>query len=167
VAELALLRSMMRKLLLVAMLSTALVTQAGDQPRLHVYIVTQEAGAGLHSADFPAFPKLGYIAERPDLTVSQLEGVSFGTRPGGPVEKAKEDRTSLVLRLTTKDAEALKQLTSAHLRARLLMLLNDDPLFAPVIQTPSTGESVYITPPPGSDTAKLKARLETLVEKSR
>ena len=161
---------MTRVLLLVAMLSTALVTHAGDQPRLHVYIVTQEAGAGLHLADFAAFPKLGYIADQPDLTISQLEGVSFGAsmaRPASSTEKPKEDRTSLVLRLTSKDAEALKQLTSTHLGARLLMLLNDDPLFAPVIRTPSAGQSVYITPPPGSDTAKLKARLETLLQKPR
>jgi preprotein translocase subunit SecD len=157
---------MTRVLLFVMILSAAFVAQADDQPRLHVYIVTQEAGAGLHMADFAAFPKLGYIADKPDLTISQLEGVSFGVsmaRPAGSTEKPKEDRRSLVLRLTTKDAEALKQLTSKHLGARLLMLLNDDPLFAPVIRTPSAGESVYITPPLGSDTEKLKARLETLV----
>jgi len=158
---------MPRVLLLVAIVSAAFIARAGDQPRLHVYIVAQEERAGLHLADFAAFPKLGYIADRPDLTISQLEGVSFGMRPGGPMEKAKEDRTSLVVHLTAKDAEAFKQLTSAHLGTRLLMLLNDDPLFAPLLRTPSTGESVYITPPPGSNTAKLKARLETLVRKPR
>ena len=160
---------MTRILLLVAVLSAALVAHAGDQPQLRLYIVSQEAREGLCSADFAAFPKLGYIAEKPDLTISQLEGVSFGFSTGpraGPTEKPKEDRRSLVLRLTTKDAEALKQLTTAHLGARLLMLLNDDPLFAPLLRTPSAGESVYITPPPGSDTAKLKAKLETLVRKS-
>jgi len=158
---------MTRIFLLVAIVSVALVAHAGDQPQLRLYIVSQEERPGLHPADFAAFPKLGYIADRPDLTISQLEGVSFGMRPGGPMEKAKEDRTSLVVHLTAKDAEAFKQLTSAHLGTRLLMLLNDDPLFAPLLRTPSTGESVYITPPPGSNTAKLKARLETLVRKPR
>src|SRR5207249_3440122 len=79
-------------------------------------------------------------------------------RPGGPMEKAKEDRTSLVVHLTAKDAEAFKQLTSAHLGTRLLMLLNDDPLFAPLLRTPSTGESVYITPPARFEYSKAESK---------
>src|SRR5437867_3704741 len=159
-------------LLMVGMLSAALVARAGDQPVLHVYIVSKESGAGLHAADFPALPKLGYTAEKPDLTISQLEGVSFGVRPGMPKPdgshgKPTEDRKALQLHLTAKDAEMLNKLTSEHIGARLLMLLNDDPLFAPEIKTPSLGQSLYIKTPPDSDTEKLKAKLETLVQKPK
>ena len=156
---------------MVGMLSAALIAQASDQPVLKVYIASKEPGTGLHAADFPALPKVGYIAEKPDLTISQLEGVSFGQRaglpkPDGGYGTPREDKRALELRLTAKDAETLNKLTSAHIGSRLLMLLNDDPLVAPEIRTPSVGQSMFINNLPHKvDTQALKAKLEKLVAK--
>jgi len=162
---------MTRGFLIVWMVSVALVARASDQPVLQVYIVSKEPGKGLHAADFPAFPKLGYIAEKPDMTISRLAGVSFGMKSGMPKPEGgpstpTEDRGSLELRLTTKDAEMLAKLTSAHIGARLLLLLNNDPLVAPEIKTPMLGQSMYINSVPRAlDPPKLKTKLETLVQK--
>ena len=162
---------MTRVFLIVWMVSVALVTRASDQPVLQVYIVSKEPGKGLHEADFPAFPKLGYIAEKPDLTISQLEGVKFGMKSGMPKPDGGpsmpiEDWGSLELRLTAKDAEMLAKLTSAHIGARLLLLLNNLPLVAPEIKTPMLGQSMYINSVPRAlDPPKLKTKLETLVQK--
>jgi hypothetical protein len=43
--------------------------------------------------------------------------------------------------------------------------LNNEPLFAPEIRTPSIGEDVYIQPATGTDTMKVKAKLEKLAQK--
>ena len=163
---------MTRAFLIIAVLTVVLASCTHHRSQLQIYIASKEARDGLHEANFPKFPKLGYIAKQPDLTISQLEGVSFGpppiipgrsSAPGKPIE----DRDTLVLHLTGKDADALNTLTAAHLGDRLLLLLNDQPLFAPEIRTPSVGQSVYMTPPRGMETPKLKAKLETLVQKTK
>lgn len=140
---------------------------------LSIYIVSKEPGAGLHEANFPAFPKLGYVTDKPDLTIEKLEGVAYGLRsglpkPDGGHTKPVEDPRSLEFHLTAQDAEVLNKLTAAHVGARLLLLLNDEPLVAPEITKPSLGQYMYINDLPRTmDTEKLKAKLETLVEKRK
>ena len=162
---------MKRALLIIWMFLAALVAPAAERPVLNIYIVSKDPGDGLHQADFPAFPKLGYIGEKPDLTISQLEAVSFGIgrsfpKPDGGHTKPTVDRRSLELRLTAKDAEQLNKLTAAHVGARLLLLLNDEPLVAPEIRTPSVGQAMSVNNLPRDvDTPKVKTKLETLVQK--
>jgi hypothetical protein len=164
---------MKRALVIAWMLSVTLVMHAADQPLLKVYIAAKEPGAGLHAADFPAFPKLGYISDKPDLIISQLENVAFGLRPGAPKPDGgnaspTEDSRSLQLSLSAKDATALNKLTSAHVGSRLLLMLNDQPLVAPEIKTPMIGQSMYISHVPKDlNTKELKAKLETLVQKPK
>jgi hypothetical protein len=164
---------MKRALVIVWMLWVGLVVHAADRPVLKVYIVAKEPGAGLHEADFPQLPKVGYIGDKPDLTISQLEGVAYGLGPAYPKPNGghyppSEDRRSLQLRLTAKDAEALQKLTYDHVGSRLLLMLNDQPLVAPDIQTPMAGESMYINLLPKDVKAEdLKAKLEALVQKPK
>jgi len=164
---------MKRALVIAWILSLRLIVHAADPPLLKVYIAAKEPGAGLRAADFSRFPKLGYISDKPDFTISQLEGVAFGSRPGrqkpdGSSSSPTEDRRSLELRLTAKDADALKKLTSAHVGSRLLLMLNDQPLVAPEIKTPMIGQSMYISHVPKElNTKELKAKLETLVQKPK
>ena len=161
---------MKRVLLLVLILSATFVACTAKRTVLNIYIVSKEPGDGLHEAHFPAFPKLGYMADKPDLTISELEGVSFGV--GRPMPKPDggygptEDKLSLELRLTAKDAEQVNKLTAAHVGARLLLLLNNEPLVALEIRTPSVGQSMFLTNLPRRvDTPKVKTKLETLVQK--
>ena len=138
--------------------------------KLEVYIAEKEARPGLHPANFPGFTDLGYVPEKPDLTISKLEKVTFPPvrLPGGlkpPAGAASEDRSALVLQLTKSDADALSELTKKHIGDRLVVLLNNEPLFAPEIRTPSIGEDVYIQPATGTDTIKVKAKLEKLAQK--
>ena len=164
---------MNRVLFLAGVLSLALIARAAEQPLLKVYIVSKESGKGLHEADFPAFPKLGYIAEKPDLAISQLEGISFGWLPGLPKPDGGhfppvQDGRSLKLTLTSQDAAALNKVTAAHIGARLLLMLNNEPLVAPEIQTPSLGQSLYFSRLPRAvNVPSVKAKLETLVQKPK
>jgi hypothetical protein len=164
---------MKRALIITWMLGMGLVAHAADKPVLKVYVAAKEAGNGLHQADFPQLPKVGYIGKDPDLTISQLEGVEYGLgprypKPDGGYFPPTDDMRSLRLRLTAKDAEALRKLTEANLGSRLLLMLNDQPLVAPEIQTPMTEESLYINAmPKGFNVGELKTKLEALVEKPK
>lgn len=164
---------MKRALIITWMLGMGLVAHAADKPVLKVYIAEKDAGTGLHQADFPGLPKVGYIGEKPDLTISQLEGVEYGLGPAYPKPDGGHfppipDRRSLRLRLTPKDAQALQKLTSAHIGSRLLLMLGDQPLVAPEIQTPMTEESMYINAlPKDLNAGDLKAKLEALVQKPK
>lgn len=143
-----------------------------EDAQLQVYIAEKEARPGLQQANFSGFKALGYIPDKPDLIISKLEKVTFApsqiqTAGPKPSEGVKDDRTTLVLQLTKSDADALSELTKKHIGDRLVVLLNNEPLFAPEIRTPSIGESVYVRPPPGADTSGIKAKLETLAEATK
>ena len=161
---------MVRLLVVFGLFAAALAGCKKAEPsKLEVYIAEKSARPGLHAANFQGFTDLGYVPEKPDLTISQLEKVSFPpTRlPGGlkPAAGASEDRSALVLQLTKSDADAMSALTKKHIGDRLVVLLDNEPLFAPEISTPSIGEDVYIQPATGTDTLKVKAKLEKLVQK--
>ncbi len=149
------------------------VIQAADKPVLKVFVAAKDPGTGLHQADFPQFPKVGYIRDKADLTISQLEDVAYGVgprypKPDGGYFPPTENKRELELRLTAKDAEALRKLTYDHVGSRLLLMLDGKPLVAPDIKTPMTGETMYINSlPMGFDAGEVKAKLETLVQKPK
>jgi preprotein translocase subunit SecD len=162
---------MMRALFLITSMCVAPLVHAGDKPPLGFYVVSKEARPGLHFFESATLPKLGYIAEKPDLPISQLEAVSVDTyrdrsqliHKDGSVERAKEDRPALNIRLTTSDAKSLEALTSAHLGSRILLMVGDEALFAPVIRAPIITQELQISLPPSAGAEKLKARLQTFV----
>lgn len=155
------------------MLGVGLMVHAADKPVLNVYIAAKDPAAGLHEANFPNLPKVGYIGNKPDLTISQLEDVKYGLAPGYPAPNGgftppTEDRRSLDLQLTEKDAEALRQLTYANVGARLLLMLNDQPLMAPNIDTPMAGQSLYIHfVPKELKPEEVKAKLDALIQRPK
>jgi hypothetical protein len=160
---------MKRALLVICTLTAAAVlARAADRPQLKVYIVSKDPGKGLHAVSYPAFPKLGYISDKPDLAISHLVGVAYGSFPGLPKpdggnEPPKEDRRSLQILLMPNDAAALNKITAEHTGARMLLMLDDDPLVAPEIKTPMVGQLMYISQVPmGLNTEQLKAKLEKL-----
>ena len=164
---------MKRGFLIAWILLVGLNLHAADKPVLKVYIAAKDPATGRHEADFPKIPKVGYINDKPDLTISQLEGVKYGLqpgypRPGGGFTPPSEDRRSLDLQLTEKDAEVLRQLTYANVGARLLLMLDDQPLMAPDITTPMAGQSLYIHfVPTELKPEELKAKLDMLVQRPK
>jgi len=162
-------------LILVSCLSAAPLVHAGDQPVLGFYVVSSQPRAGLHYYDSPAFPKIGYIADKPDLLISQLKSVSIGTyrdrstivHADGSSEQSNEDRPSLVIHLTTTDANAFEDLTGAHLGERLLLMLENEPLFAPFIREKISTQPIQVGLRIGVDPEKLKRSLESLVPRPK
>ena len=164
---------MARALLLITSICAAALTRAGDQPPLGFYVVSEKAGPGLHFFDSATLPKLGYIADKPDLSISQLEAVSVGrysvksslVHKDGSVEESRDERPAVDIRLIATDAKSLEALTSAHLGARMLFVAGGDPISAPVIRAPISGQDVQIALSPGTDAERLTAKLQAFVRK--
>ena len=164
---------MKRGLVIAWILSVGLNLHAADKPVLKVFIAAKDPGTGRHEANFPSLPKVGYINDKPDLTISELEEVKYGLQPGFPRPSGgftppSEDRRSLDLQLTEKDAETLRQLTYANVGSRLLLMLNDQPLMAPDITTPMAGQQLYIHfVPTELKPEEIKTKLEMLIQRPK
>ena len=141
-----------------------------DTPVLGLYFVSSEPKPGWRHFDSTAFPNLGFIADRPDLLVAHIKNLYLQTtlqsstrvHADGSSENTEEYVPTLVVEFVPEDVKALGELTAAHLGQRLLFLLGDEPLFAPVIRARIDGPSISIPLPPGSDPAKVKTDLEKL-----
>jgi diguanylate cyclase (GGDEF)-like protein len=146
-----------------------------NQVLLGFYVVSEQPGPGVHYFDSPAFPQLGYIADKPDLLISQLKAVSIGSyrdrstivHADGSREQSDEDRPSLEIHLMATDAKALEDLPGAQLGGRLLLMLRNEPLLAPVVRMKTTIQSIQVGLQPGADAEKLKRSLETLVQDAK
>jgi preprotein translocase subunit SecD len=123
--------------------------------------------------DASAYPKLGYVAPRPDLVISHLRDVSIGVVPDsitgvqlqGMAGQSRASKSSLEIRLAAADAEALETFSAAHVGKRIVFMLGDKPLFAPLLRTPLSSQVIQINPPAEADVQELKRELEALISK--
>jgi hypothetical protein len=146
---------------------------AADQSFTGFYVVLPEPSAGTHYFDSPFFPKLGYITARPDLPISRLESVTLETcrerstlvHEDGTSEVEDEKRQCLMIRLYPTEAKAFENLTTRYVGRRMLLLLDGEPIFAPNIREPVSGESIRITLPAHSDAARVKRKLDAITAK--
>jgi len=119
---------------------------------LTFYMLSDEKIDGGLFIDTPAIPKAGYIAAKPDLTVTRLgdvypqksAGFSIMTDTNGNRTVVSNTPTpALTIALSPVDAKAFAALTQRALGKRLLVMLGDKPLTAPVVRSPiETGTMV-------------------------
>ena len=146
---------------------------ATDAPVLGLYFVSSEAKPGWRLFDSSAFPKLGYIADRPDLLVSRIKNVYVQTTPqsstivhsDGSSETTEAYRPTVVIEFVPDDVKTLGDLTAAHIGQRVLFLLDNEPLFAPVVRTRIDDSTTSVPLPPGSDAQKIMSALQKLCER--
>ena len=157
--------------LLIVFCWRAVAGLAGEPaPHLDIFLLSEGPLQDYHFIDTPAYPKLGYVAPRPDLVISHLKGVSIGEpsdSAAGPAEKNSAGKSSLEMRLTPADAEALETFSAANVGKRIVFMLGERPLFAPILRTPLSTQTIQINPPEGADVQELKRELEALVSKSK
>jgi hypothetical protein len=130
-------------------------------PQLDIFLLSEQPLQDYRLIDTPAYPKLGYVAPRPDLVIRQLSAVSTGVAADG------DSTAALELRLTNSDAEALEKFSATHIGKRIVFMLGARPLFAPLLRTPLSTQTVQIKPPAGADVQELKRELEALVSKGK
>jgi preprotein translocase subunit SecD len=108
---------------------------------LTFYILSEEKIEGGRFIDTPAIPQAGFIGDKPDLTVTKLEAV-HPDKSARIVTDANGNPTvvsnapALAIELSPVDAKAFAALTEKAFGKRLLVMLGNKPLIAPVVRTP-------------------------------
>jgi hypothetical protein len=106
---------------------------------LAFYVVSEEKIEGGRFIDTPDIPKLGYIAARPDLVVTNLQAVFPEEGVNTVIIPGKDGKQSimpsdlpryLVVRLRPDDAKQFMALTQRSVGKQLLVMLGGKPLTA-------------------------------------
>ena len=163
---------MLRVLLILTVLSAAVAAEPPQVPgaaALSFYIVSDVKMEGGRFIDTADLPKVGYIGAKPDLAVTELVGVSR-TPPVSHISVDANGKTSesgaqraLMLELRDDDAKKFAALTERVAGSRLLLMLGDQPLMAPVVRARIETKRIQITLAANADDARLEGALRRLV----
>jgi hypothetical protein len=126
---------------------------------LSFYIVSSENVVGGRFIDTPDFPKLGYIGPKPDLVVTRLETVAVDVSP--PFSKA---RPAINIAMHSGDAPQFTALTEQAIEKKLLVMLGDTPLTAPLVKARIPTANVMLTFGEGTDSKKVADGLKRLIQ---
>jgi preprotein translocase subunit SecD len=120
---------------------------------LKFYTVSEQRVDGGRFIDTPAIPKAGYIAAKPDLEVTALRdvyrqesaGFSIMTDTNGNhTVVTNAHAPALAVVLSAEDAKRFAALTERAVGKRLLVMLGDKPLTAPVVRSPIKAGTMVI-----------------------
>jgi hypothetical protein len=127
---------------------------------LSIYIVSEEKIDGGRFIDTEEFPKIGYIAATPDLAITRLDMVSTnGQKTSAPVKQ----RVELIITMRPEDAKKFTAITDKATGKRLLLMLGDTPLIAPMVRGPIPTQSIVLTLGDKVDQKKIEDGLKKLV----
>jgi preprotein translocase subunit SecD len=139
---------------------------------LTFHIVSEQKIEGGRFVDTPALPKVGYIANHPDLIVRRLRdvfpqkeaGYAFmGDTNGNHKTVPSHPPPSLAVQLRAEDAKSFEALTERALNKRLLVMFDDDPLSAPWVRAPIEAGSFTISFNSQAELKKTESGLKKLI----
>ena len=139
---------------------------------LFFHVVSEDEIDGGQFIDTPDFPQLGYIANAPDLVVTRLEAVvpDVSRQQDIMVDKAGKEtvmpmqtRPAITIRMRAEDAKKFSTLTEQAIGKRVLLMLGDTPLIAPMVQGPISTPSLILTLGEETDKKKVEDELKKLV----
>jgi hypothetical protein len=144
----------------------------GTSDPLSFYVVSENKIEGGQFIDTADFPKLGYIAAAPDLTVARLEAVvgdisraqsvavgEDGQRAAGPWR----ERPGFHISMHAPEAEKFAVLTEQALGKRVLVMLGDSPISAARIMSPIATGRLFMTFGDNVDSNEIERALKKLV----
>jgi hypothetical protein len=151
--------NLMRKLIYAVVVAAPLVIAcqaAGAEATnkaLTFYILSEGKIDGGRFIDTAAIPKAGYIAAKPDLIVTNLQDVfpqksagysiMFQTN-GDHTVVSNTPRPAISLILQPEDAKRFAAITQQAVGKRMLVMLGDKPLTAPLVMAPIETGNVAI-----------------------
>lgn len=163
----------MRALLIfVLMLNSPLLTHAADDAKsptnaLRFFVVSDEKIPDGRYLDTAEFPKLGYIRNTPDLVVSNLQSVTTNTASWLETYQGKQTQKSapaFQILMLASDSKRFSELTRTNLGHRLLLMLEERPLIAPVIMSPIESGSIQVRLGEKNDSGIIAAALTKFVQ---
>lgn len=107
---------------------------------VQLYIVSDSELTPGRFIDTPKFPKLGYIAEKPDLVIEHIESLQEQIVTTGRGEK----QLGVVIAFSKEDAAGLEKLTRNNVLQKALIIVDGQPVAAPLITAPITDGKVQI-----------------------
>ena len=140
---------------------------------LSFYVVSEEKVEGGRFIDTPDFPKLGYIAATPDLVIARLEAVApdVSRRQDVMVDKDGKEtvmplqtKPALIIRMRADDAKKFTTLTEQAVGKRVLIMLGETPLIAPMVLSPIPTQSLILTLGDKTNNKKIEDELKRLVK---
>jgi preprotein translocase subunit SecD len=166
----------MHKLFYILLAAAALITSRSHAATesgslsLSFYLVSEKKIDGGRFINTPDCPKLGYIAAKPDLIITRLVAVNetvshefiIDVDKNGKQTKTPVDRLALEITILPEDAQKLETLTRQNIGKRLLVMLGDETLVAPNINSPISTPFV-ITIQDKSKRMKIENGLKKLV----
>ena len=120
--------------------------------RLSFYFVAPTSSVASVYVNTESLPDLGYIGETPAFETSQTFAWSWLSNSAEP---------SVSIQLQGEDIPKLKKLTESALGSRLLLTIDQTPLYAPVISTPLTTGHIHLRFPNISMATKFSSVLDS------
>ena len=127
---------------------------------LNFYIVHEHLENGTY-IDTDDFPKLGYVAKTPDLTITRLANVETVRLKPQPTHRTRYHDSAILLTAPETEAGHLKALSAACIDKQLLIMLGLTPLAAPVVQA-QFGTEMQIIMNKSMNTTAIVAELQQL-----
>jgi hypothetical protein len=109
---------------------------AAGGPALKLFVVSSKAVAGGHFIDTEQLPKLGFVAADPNMTINVLRRVTVEERSLPVEQEGRRTVWTFGIRLTEGDGRSLAALTATNLSKRILIMVSDTPVSAPIVRAP-------------------------------
>jgi len=139
---------------------------------LTFYVVSDQRIDGGRFIDATNFPKLGYVAAKPDLTITNLVNVYptkrspyaivFDTN-GKWTAVPANSAPSLSIQFSPDDAKKFSALTEKSVDKRLLIMLGEKPLIAPRLLEPIESAAFEINDLGPDEYKSVESQLKKLV----
>ena len=107
---------------------------------LAFFVVSDTAIPGGRYIDTPEFPKLGYISNAPSYVLTKLREVSTNDMTSVSIVDKKLVSTntspSVSITMFVADRESFAEFTRQNIDRKILLMLRDKPLIAPMVRAP-------------------------------
>jgi hypothetical protein len=162
---------MNRSLVLLILMATALQSMcAADDSVIGFYYVSRKPKSGFRQLNSAVLPDLGFIADRPDLTVTHIKNVhlektlqrSEVVHKDGSSETTEDYQPTLIIEFLEKDVKAVRDLTNKYFGEQVLIMLAGQPLCAPVIRARMEEPTIAIGLPAGINPEEISTKLQKL-----
>ena len=133
---------------------------------LRFFIVSDEENPAGRYVNVPGLPNVGYISDAPNLVVTNLQAVVTNAAHWSERYLGKEtERSEPALEITMfrQDARRIGDLTRQNIGRRILLMLGERPIIAPLIRSPIDSGSMQITLHNQEELKKVAAALLELV----
>jgi hypothetical protein len=165
----------MRNVIYVLLSAICLSSHAAtNNAALNFFVVSDREVAGGRFIDSAKFEKLGYISGKPDLVITNLlelyhtksvDHAIMVDAKGGNTVAPLPSSPALGVRLHAADGDTIEHLTTAALGKRLVVMLGDRILVAPIVAAPIQIPVFEISFESEAELVKVEGALKALVGK--